>query len=581
VRSLLPAGIFTLVCASLSNGVDLSPEKWPAEDRALVEALEQQPWPPATRLVEGNSGVVAATMSPIAVRAGIEALRQGGTAADAAATVALTQVATALGSYVSYGGVAQLVYYHAKTRRVYSMNAGWASYLEESEPMTIPEANSADAGQGRKTLVPGFMAGIEAMQERFGVLAFADVFQPAIWYSVNGVTVSPLLASYFASRRAYLSRTPEGRAFLGQAGSSLPAAGERFVQADAATTLRAIALQGSHFMYAGAWGREYVAAVQRKGGKATIDDMRRYQPTWEEPLSTTFNGHTLYGPGQSTQGGYDVLEAMNLIEALKIDQMDPYWKDPKAFQGLSRVLELAVITPYIHGYIASSALESGVTLSPQDRATKAYAHAMLAVIDPIFNAAQEPPGSDHSDAIVVIDRWGNVAALAHSINTVLWGTTGMVIGGVPLADAACFQQARLAALAPGDRVPNEMAPIIVLTDGTPTVAVAAVGAALLPETVRILLGAIGNHAEELATMDAPPLLMNSHYAQRGMIQVPEGRYDPAFLASLGAAGLTVQTRPSREVWGLRGTAVLGTISAPSGARQSVEVSGIFGFAEGY
>jgi gamma-glutamyltranspeptidase/glutathione hydrolase len=321
--------------------------------------------------------------------------------------------------------------------------------------------------------------------------------------------------------------------------------------------------------------------VQREGGKATIEDMKRYQPIWEEPLSTDFEGHTVYGPGASTQGGYDVLEALNLIEALKVDQMGLYWKDPKAFQNLSRVLELAVITPYIHSFIASSALKYGIKISLQDRATKVYANSMLPFIDPIFNAPQKAPASNHSDAIVVVDRWGNVAALVHSINTVPWGTTGIVVGGVPLSDAACFQQTKLATLIPGDLVPSEMAPVIVVTNGKPSLAVAAVGAALLPETVRILLGSLGNHIDKLTTMAAPPLLRNSDYAKRSMIQVPEGRYDGDFLASLGAAGMTVQTKSRQDVLGLKGTAVMGTISAPSGVRQGVEVTGIFGFADAY
>jgi gamma-glutamyltranspeptidase/glutathione hydrolase len=483
VKSFLPVVIIALAIASMASAAGLSPAEWNAGDRTRAEALEQQPTPPSTRLVGGKSGLVAATMSPIAVRAGIETLKQGGTAADAAATVALTQVTTALGSYVSYAGIVQLVYYDASTDKMYSMNAGWGSYTGETDPKTIPPAGSLDAGQGRKTLVPGFMAGIEAMHQRFGKLPFADLFEPAIWYAENGITISPVLAGFFASRQPFLSRTPEGRAFIDpQTGHHLPDAGERFVQAEAARTLRAVALHGAQYMYTGAWGQEFVAAVQREGGKATLEDMKRYRPVWEEPLSTEFAGHTVYGPGRSTEGGYEVLEALNLIEELKIDRMNPYWKDPNAFCGLSRILEMAVTGPYIHSFVAGSALKNGIHLSLQDRATKVYARAVLPCIDALFTVPQKPAGANHSDAIVVIDRWGNVAALVHTINTVLWGTTGIVVNGVPLSDAACFQQARLATLAPGDRVPNEIAPVVVMTAGKPSLAVASVGAALVPET---------------------------------------------------------------------------------------------------
>ena len=127
VKSFLPVVIIALAIASMASAAGLSPAEWNAGDRTRAEALEEQPTPPSTRLVGGKSGLVAATMSPIAVRAGIETLKQGGTAADVAATVALTQVTTALGSYVSYAGIVQLVYYDASTDKMYSMNAGWGS----------------------------------------------------------------------------------------------------------------------------------------------------------------------------------------------------------------------------------------------------------------------------------------------------------------------------------------------------------------------------------------------------------------------------------------------------------------------
>jgi len=122
---------------------DLSPARWKAEEKAQAEQAEQMPWPLQARVVQGQQGLVAGTMSPIAVHAGIEALRQGGTAADAAATVALTQIATALGSYVSYAGIMELVYYDAKSGKVTTMNAGWNSYLGDR-----PKEHSGDGPGG-------------------------------------------------------------------------------------------------------------------------------------------------------------------------------------------------------------------------------------------------------------------------------------------------------------------------------------------------------------------------------------------------------------------------------------------------
>src|SRR5215475_7975224 len=168
-RTLLCA-VAALVAGQVSAAVDLSPEHWPAAERAKVEAQEHQsPTPLAKQLVESKSGIISATVSPIAVYAGLQALRQGGTAADAAATTALTQVTTQLGSVVSYAGIFTMVYFDAKTQKVYTMDAGYNSYLHEDDPKTIPVGDlgplapnlkpTEGGAKGRETLVPGFMAG--------------------------------------------------------------------------------------------------------------------------------------------------------------------------------------------------------------------------------------------------------------------------------------------------------------------------------------------------------------------------------------------------------------------------------------
>ena len=575
-----PLCVLALVATGYS--ADLSPEKWGASERARVEALAQLPVPPAVHPIEAKSGVISATMSPIAVRAGLETLQQGGTAADAAATIALTQVTTALGSYVSYAGALQLTYYEAKSHRVYAMNAGWNSYLGETEPQTIPTADQPGAAQGRKTLVPGFMAGLAAMHQRFGVLPFADLCSPAIWYAENGVPVSPVFAGFFAARQSYLARTAEGRAFLHQAAPDrLPVAGDRFVQAELAKTLRAVAQQGSQYMYTGDWGQAYVAAVQGAGGKISLEDMKRYQPVWEEPLRTTFCGYTIHAPGASTEGGYQILQTLNLLEALKTTARRPYWQEPQTLVDLARVLQFSAAGSALHPAVAATGAAAGLNLTLADRATKPYANTALPLLDLVFNPPPAAGAPKHSDAIIVIDRWGNVAALVHTINTVLWGSTGLVVGGVPLSDAACYQQARLATLKPGERVPNEMAPLIAQADGKPTVALACIGASLVPETARLLLSRLAQGVDLPAAMAAPPLLLNVNFTQRATVHLPETGYDADFLAKLRALGITVELQPQQQVWNLKGTAVIGELAGPEAARRAVELPTVFSFAAGY
>ena len=590
------AAVFALVFLQLADAADLSPDKWTPTDKNRVEALEMRFFPSQARTIQGSSAIICNTGSPIAVHAGIEALKQGGTAADAAATVALTQISVWLGSVVSYGGVLHLVYYEAKSGKTYSLDAGWNSYHGETSPRTIPVSDLRALGaprpvttgaEGRKTLVPGFMAGIEAMHQRFGRLPFAQLFQPAIWYAENGVSVTPVESAWFQQYGKTLSRTPEGQKFLHQASNSFPKAGDRFVQAELAKTLRGVTKQGARYMYLGPWGKQFVAAVEREGGKVTMQDMKNYRPTWEEPLSTSFGDTTIVGPGKSNEAAHQVLEALNLITELRLEQMAPYWRDASVFRKLSQVLQLVEIGPFMTPEVSDYQQKNGLAFSPEDRITKAYAKAMAPFVGELQGAMTPRQGSHHSAGTVVIDRWGNIAAIVHTIEDGVWGSTGIVVGGIPLSGVAGSQQALLSTIKPGDRLPGLPSPIIVMSGNKPVLALATVGVSEIPEIVRVVLGSVGNHLDLQTVITAPPLLFNFEAPQAGeshtwkRVFVPEGAYNAEFLSSLEASGLRVQQKAHAQVLGLRGTAAMATIDPRTGMRHSAEDPAIIDFAATY
>jgi len=196
---------------------DLSPALWEAgeiEKYLPLEASlgEQKP------LAEGSSGLIAGSSSTLAMRAGLEALRQGGSAADAALTGALTQIVMNAGATISYAGVLDMVYFDAQTGKVYALNAGFNTVLGEDDPLSIPGASFMNPGQpaepgprGRTVLVPGFMAGVQAAHDRFGRLPFDRIFQPAIHFAEEGIPVTPRLARWMEYRKEILSRLPETR----------------------------------------------------------------------------------------------------------------------------------------------------------------------------------------------------------------------------------------------------------------------------------------------------------------------------------------------------------------------------------
>jgi gamma-glutamyltranspeptidase/glutathione hydrolase len=585
--------VLSVMAAGGLSAADLSPSHWSQETRAALERSEFAIFPSSTRAVTGHRFLLSGTLSPIAVHAGAVALRQGGSAADAAATVALTQIATNLGSVVSYADVLQLVYFDAKTRRVYGLDAGWRSYSGETDPATIPATDlSAVTGQpgapaiqvdlGRQTLVPGFMAGIQAMHSRFGKLPFAELFQPAIWYAEHGVTVSPLLAGYFRMQSSALSRTSEGRHFATLANGNLPTAGDHFLQPDLALTLKAVAAHGAGYMYTGDWARHFVTSIRAQGGKASLEDLANYKPEWRAPQELTFAGATVFGLDEVAGGGCPTLEALSLLPNLA-GQL-PYWRDPTTFLSYVRALRLAQYGRYLPQF----AVLEGRGMAPcRERITPEHAKQMLANAGAVLEARPDGAADSghHTESVVVVDRWGNVAALVHSINAVVWGDTGIIVDGVPIADAAAVNKQHLLESKPGSALPSDMAPVIALRNGKPILAVATVGSSVVLENVRLVAGVVGVGQDLQTLMNAPPLLLNIAPPTGKPISawpepIPAKAYDADMLNALRLTGLAVQEETPERTRAIRGTATALIVDQVSHVSRAVEIPGIVAYAEG-
>lgn len=584
--------VMAVVSAGLPvNAQDLSPAKWPKAERLRLEQLEYQGFmPPKASVVTSRGGIISATVSPIAVYAGLQALKQGGNAADAADVVALTQITRELGSVVSYAGIYTGLYYDAATHKVSSIDAGYNSYLGERDPATIPEADlgplnkfmgikpTAGGAKGRQTLVPGFMAGVGAMQKRFGKLPFKELFEPAIWYAEHGVKVSPELYRYFDMRQKFLARTPEGQAFLAQAGGTSPQLGAMFRQPELAKTLQGVAEHGASYMYTGPWAQAFVKSVQRYGGKVTAEDLSRYQVTWSDPSRFSVFGHTVYANGEPSQGPYELAPALNLAEALGLQSDGPYWQDPKTFRDLTLINDVVEAAPALTPQIQAFLRKHGVDASVERQMTKAYAKQVASLLPELVGSPRKvKPG--HSNAIVVVDKAGDIAVITHTINAVVWGDTGIVVDGVPVPDSGGFQQQALAAIKPGSRLPSMIIDTIAFKNKEPVLATASIGSSLAPESIRTLFGVLGQHQDLKTIMGAPPLLANfttnstASAAGPGAVPsalVPQGGYTAQFLDKLRATGLVVAEMPAKTVAGLRGTVAAVSIDPDTGERRAVE-----------
>jgi gamma-glutamyltranspeptidase/glutathione hydrolase len=200
------------------------------------------------------------------------------------------------------------------------------------------------------------------------------------------------------------------------------------------------------------------------------------------------------------------------------------------------------------------------------------------------SAAVAPTTTPHTASVVVVDAEGNIASLVHSANTPAWGSTGLVVGGVPIPDAAGLNAMRFPTVKPGERIPHDLAPLITFKGGRPTLAVATVGSSNVHETVKVILESLVTGEDSLAALAAPPLLMSGSQPQPGAapiltLQVPAGAYSAELVAQLRAQAIVVKECTAAEAATLRGTAAVARING--GAPETAEVPGMVNFAMGY
>ena len=356
---------------ALANDIDLSPRTWPEGELQRFENLFGAEKP----LAESKTGIVVSTTAAAAARAGLEALNRGGSAVDAVMTHALAEITLWASCCVSHAGFMDLMVFEAATGEVHHLNGGWNTVLGEDDPLSIP---GDGVPSGRASLVPGFMAGLEAAHGRFGKLPFAALFGPAIYFAEEGFEVLPMLEGMIAARKDVLSRRPETKAVFTKEDGSWYVSGDHFSQPELARTLRRVAAEGADYMYQGPWAEKLVAAVQSEGGKMTLEDLKRYEPIWRAPLRSTFRGYDVHATAQPNLGGVNMVEALNLVEQADLGSLGHYTESPQALFRLTRIARLMDImgTSLTHHVTPTALIERhapGIATAPPQRTTKAAA----------------------------------------------------------------------------------------------------------------------------------------------------------------------------------------------------------------
>ena len=288
--------------------------------------LTPQPYQTGRSVVMAKNGMVA-TSQALATQIGLDVLRKGGSAVDAAIAA---DAALGLMEPMScgIGGDLYAIVWDNKTKKMYGLNASGRSpykatreYFKSQKLKEIPEHGPLSWS------VPGCVSGWGELHRKFGKLPLAEILQPTIDYANDGFPVTEVIAGYWAKSKKNLSKLPDAIATYYPDGKA-PKAGDVFKNPNLAKVYEMIGREGPQAFYTGKVAKKIVAYSDQVGGLFSLKDFTDHTATWVDPVSTIYRGHQVWElppPGQ----GIAALQMLNLLSGYNLKKMGPesadYW----------------------------------------------------------------------------------------------------------------------------------------------------------------------------------------------------------------------------------------------------------------
>ncbi len=497
--------------------------------------------------------VIAA--NPLAANAGLEILKRGGSAADAALAVqAMLSLVEPQSSGIGGGGF--ITYYDARTRKVSIYDGREVAPAQATPGLFLDSAGkplpfNTAVLSGRATGVPGALAALALAQKEHGELPWSSLFADAQRTAAEGFAVSPRLSRMIHSNYAENS-APDVVAYFSKPDGTLLSTGDRLVNKAYAEFLGRLAAQGPSALYAGSTAAKIVARTHDAplAGSMTMADLANYRPIKREALCRPWRSYSLCVPPPPSSG-VGLIELMKILETTDIAALGP--DDPRAwflFAEASRLMyadrdryvgDPAFVDVPVQGlldpsYIAARASLIGTTAGPAPEAGTP-AGAPVAAID----ATVAPLGTSH---FIIRDAGGNVVSMTTTVESI-FGTGRMVDGfflnnqltdfsfmpvdsaGRPVANA----------VAPGKRPRSSMVPTILLdSEGNFAGAIGSAGGnSILAYVAKSLVGAVDWNLPVQDSLALPNLIARGK-GFHGEVD----KFQPQVLSGLRERGIDLQ-----------------------------------------
>lgn len=374
-------------------------------------SLAQPVWAP--------HGMVS-SQEQLATRVGLEILKQGGNAVDAAVAVGFA-LAVTLPRAGNLGGGGFMLVHLAESRQTVAIDYREMAPAAAFRDMYLNSDGSVDSNRSRfhglASAVPGTVKGLITALSKYGSLSLKQVISPAIELAAKGFTVSHDLSESLKQSSQRLQKWPASAAVFYHSDKSPYQAGEIFTQPDLADTLGEIARKGTNGFYQGRVAERIVSSVQQAGGNMTLADMRNYQVRLRQPVRGTYRGYPIASMPPPSSGGTHIIQILNIMEQYDIGE-----------NGHNSALSIHLMAEAMRRAYADRSEYLGdpdfIQVPVDKLIDKAYARQLNKAIDPdLVDSSQDiRPGLDlkvespQTTHYSVVDRWGNAVSNTYTLN---------------------------------------------------------------------------------------------------------------------------------------------------------------------
>ena len=379
--------------------------------------------------VYGKNGMVASEQG-LATQVGLDILKQGGNAIDAAVAVGFA-LAVVLPNAGNIGGGGFMVLHDDKTGKDVAIDFREIAPAKASRDMYLDNQGNVIDGKSLFTHdasgVPGTVAGMEHALKKWGTMPLSKVLEPAIKLADKGFIVSDVLAQTLKEEKSTLGKWSASKAIFFKNGEPLKS-GDLLVQKDLAKSLRLIAKQGAKAFYQGEIATKIAKEMQSHGGTMTLEDLKAYKVVERQPIIGDYRGYKVVTMPPPSSGGVHLIEILNMLEHYPIKEDGV--NSAKNIHHMAESMKLAYAdrSEYLGDPDFVKIPVTGLT-------SKAYANERVKTIDDnkarlsstIKPGKPQPYESDQTTHFSVMDKAGNAVAVTYTLN--LNFGSGIVVEG--------------------------------------------------------------------------------------------------------------------------------------------------------